>query len=134
MLAVSVRPLNGPAPTLSMKARPPNTATAPATPPSGAYQGIWPSVSRVGSGVGMMRNSVVNTNTMGRNDTVAASHGFTSAAAQLRVHRIAERLQGARDEDEGIEQGGVHGADLQVLGRGIRRGAGRRAPAAGPAA
>jgi hypothetical protein len=77
MLAVSVRPLNGPAPTLSMKASPPNTATAPARPPSGAYQGILLKESRLGSGVGIVRNRVVNTKTIGRNDTVAASHGLT---------------------------------------------------------
>ena len=78
MLAVRVRPLNGPAPTLSMKASPPNTATAPARPPRGAYHGILPRLSRLGSGVGMVRNKVVNTKTIGRNDTDAASHGLTS--------------------------------------------------------
>jgi hypothetical protein len=70
--------LNGPAPTLSMKARPPNTATAPASPPRGAYHGILLRPARLGSGVGIVKNSVVNTKTIGRNETVAASHGLTS--------------------------------------------------------
>ena len=78
MLAVSVSPLKGPAPTLSTKARPPNTATAPASPPSGAYHGIPASVSRPGSGVGITRNSVAKTKTIGRKETEAARNGLTS--------------------------------------------------------
>ena len=73
------RPLKAPAPTLSTKSRPPNTATAPVMPASGIHQRTPETSSRVGSGVGRSRKTSANTNTTGRNETVAASQGFTRA-------------------------------------------------------
>ena len=77
--AVINRPLKAPAPTLSTKSRPANTATAPAMPPSAPHHGTRATSARVGSGVGRSRNTNRNTRATGTNDTVAASQGFTRA-------------------------------------------------------
>ena len=54
------------------------TASAPIRPPSGAHHGIDDRPLVVGIGWGMQKNSTIRKATIGRNDTVLASHGFSS--------------------------------------------------------
>ena len=77
-MAVIVRPAKVPAPTRSTNSSPATTANDPITPPSGAHQGMPDMPSAVGICLGRQSHSVPRNATIGRKETVLASHGFES--------------------------------------------------------
>jgi hypothetical protein len=71
-----IRPLTGPAPSWSMKARPAKTATAPVNPASGAHHGMAPIPSMDGNGRGATAKRPAKKKKFNPKSTASASQGF----------------------------------------------------------
>ena len=105
--AVIISPLTGPAPILSMRARPAKTATAPVSPASGAHHGMALIPSMVGSGRGRTAKRPAKKNALSVKRTVKASQGFVSETRNCALMTAPNACSAPATMIKGVNQIGL---------------------------